>query len=80
MGDCERFQFTLDRLEDTTGLSRPAIVDAKRWLHRQGLVTWMGGKRPDGGNSRDLLMPREGFRVLEISASPGHCFLEFRPG
>jgi hypothetical protein len=77
MGDADRFGFPLWRLEADTGLARPAIVDAKRWLYQRAIVQWCRSERDDGGSDTDILMPRDDFRVVVIPASPGHVFLEF---
>ncbi|MCG2685421.1 MAG: hypothetical protein L6306_17600 [Planctomycetales bacterium] len=80
MGGEDRFRFSLDYLEQQTGLTRESIVSAKRRLHKVGIVQWITGGREDGGDGTDLLVPNWGFRVIITSASKGHCYIGFDRG
>lgn len=77
MGGEDRFQFSLDRLERETGLSRPAVVDAKRQLANLGIVEWIRNTR-DGGDDTDVLFPNQAFRVVATPKSEGTCTLTFK--
>jgi len=80
MGDDDHFRFSLDRLTSATGLSVHSVVRAKGELKRADIVDWWERKRPDGGDDRDVLMPREEFRVLVSPASEARCSIEFDRG
>jgi hypothetical protein len=77
LGDADRFRFSLDSLERDTGLSRPAIVGAKRELKDRKIINWYRDQRLDGGDGTDVLIPSETFRVVVTPASEGRCYVEF---
>lgn len=77
MGDEDRFRFSLERLERDTGLSRPAIVNAKRELASHGIVQWSSHQWDDGGNATDTLAPNPNFVVTVQPAEEGRCYVEF---
>ena len=55
-GGEDRFRFSLKCLTKQTGLSRDSAVEAKRFLHRHGIVQWRGcGPRPGQNTETDLL-------------------------
>lgn len=74
-GDENHFLFSLRNLQQLTGLSKHAIIDAKHSLHRWGFVEHRGRKRDDGGDDTDLLFPSERFVVLHTPVEPGRCYL-----
>jgi hypothetical protein len=77
MGGAGRFRFTLDHLEATTGLARGSIIRAKCQLRGLGIIKIYADDRDDGGTPRDLLWPRENWRVRVTHTSPGRCWLAF---
>lgn len=81
LGGTERWRFSLAWLTRQTGLDHKSIVTAKAFLnHNCGIVTWEGDTRarPGANIEADVLEPNWGFTVLEIPASEGKCFLEFK--
>lgn len=74
MGGEDRFRFSLDHLQKETGLSRPAIVDAKQKLAKLRMIEWRASV------TSDVLMPCERFRVRLTPVSPGRVFIEFAGG
>jgi hypothetical protein len=77
MGDYKRFRFSLARLERITGLSRDALVGAKRELASRKIIKWSRDLRKDGGWDADILMPSENFTVAITPAGEGRCFVRF---
>lgn len=75
MGGEDRFRFSHNALEKETGLSRPAIRDAKRRLAMLKIVDWL-----EGDARGQLLVPNSAFRVVVTPASEGRCFLSFSGG
>ena len=75
MGGEDRFRFSHFALEKETGLSRPAIRDAKRRLATMKIVDWL-----EGDERGQLLMPNTAFRVVVTPASEGHCSISFLSG
>jgi len=74
----ERFRLPLRLLEERTGLSRQTVIEAKRNLHRLGILEWSGGaRRGDGQSLPDLLVPRPDFQIIETPAGPGKVYLDF---
>jgi hypothetical protein len=82
MGGDDRFRFSLEFLENQTGLTRHSIVRAKELLnHRFGIVKWSGeGWTPGTATPVDYLVPNWDFRVIETPTSPGKCYLDFQVG
>ena len=85
MGGDDRFQFSLRRLTEQTGLTHDSVTTAKRILNCQfGIVEWEGTldgrRRAKKGTiiERDRLAPNWDFRVLVTPASEGHCHVAFR--
>ncbi len=77
MGGADKFRFSLKSLRSETGLSRPAIVDAKRRLASLGIVEWIRNTR-DGGDDTDVLFPNQACRVVVTPKSDGTCTLTFK--
>ncbi|MGI6418234.1 MAG: hypothetical protein ACOX1P_21480 [Thermoguttaceae bacterium] len=78
LGGEDRFRFSLDELEERTGLHRESIVRAKRALHRHRIIRWTKQAPIRGEDSpTDLLLPNWNFRVVISPASPERCFFDF---
>ncbi len=77
IGGADKFRFSLKSLKSETGLSRPAIVDAKRQLASLGIVERIRNTR-DGGDDTDVLFPNQAFRVVVTPKSEGTCTLTFK--
>ncbi len=73
----ERFAFSLDSLGHATGLSRPAIIGAKRELQTRGLIELVGNKDEAGGSKRDYLEPSRHFFVMVENLEGGKCRLTY---
>ena len=68
-----RFQFSLKRLEMTTGLSRHSIIRAKRVLAGKSIIRWSGNDF-----TPDKLAPNEQFLAsIKPADEPGYCYIEF---
>jgi hypothetical protein len=82
MGGDDRFRFSLEFLENQTGLTRHSIVRAKALLnHRYGIIKWSEeGWTPGTATPVDYLVPNWAFRVIETPTSPGKCYLDFQVG
>lgn len=78
LGD-QRWNLSLKQLRAMTGLSKEAVIAAKRELKELGIIDWMwansGEHRPDGGTSSQLLRPSFKYRVQIKAASPGKCHI-----
>ncbi len=77
MGDERHFRFSLDYLQQQTGLGRKAIVDAKLRLAEMKIIDLRRYASYSGGAAATVLAPNEDFNVVETPAGPGKCFLRF---
>jgi hypothetical protein len=74
-----RFRFSRRYLTAQTGLTKNAIVAAKRRLRQLGIIDWTAGEdQENGGTGCDLLMPNWDFRVVVTPAGEGRCYINFR--
>jgi hypothetical protein len=80
LGGDDRFRFSLNRLKEITGLSRPAIVSAKHGLQQHGIVLWQSDIRDDGGSATDFIIPSRTFTVVVTPLENGRCRTRFDPG
>jgi hypothetical protein len=79
-GDEDRFRFALTYLQEQTGLSKHAIIDAKFDLNRLGIISLQGNRLTDGGFAADVLWPRSEFAAVVTPAGEGKCFITFDKG
>jgi hypothetical protein len=77
MGGEDRFRFSLAELRKETGLSRHAVIQAKRKLFGHGIIELQSDTRDDGGDAKDILMPSDDFCVTITPAGEGQCYVEF---
>lgn len=72
-----RFDYSLDKLAEKTGLERKAIIRAKRQLHKAKIVCWKGGKDSKRVCVTDSLIPNQDFRVVIREITPGQFQAHF---
>lgn len=72
-----RFQLSLSRLEKETGLSRGAVVSAKRQLFRRKIIDLSGGAGDDKCHETDIINPNLQLAIIETPAGEGMCYLSF---
>lgn len=76
MGGSTRYQFSIDYLEQATGLAKQAIVEGKKSLARRGVVVSGGGPTNEYRSvGRSLLIPNHEFFVEIRPASPGKIYV-----
>ena len=75
----ERFRFSRKYLTAQTGLSKNAIVAAKRHLYKLGIIVLTAGEnQEDGGTGCGRLVPNWDFRVVVTPAGERGCYINFR--
>lgn len=77
LGGDEKLRFSIAQLREQTGLWDQAVVDAKRWLVRQGLIRKYQTTDANGGFGRDCLVPSETFRAVISDVVEGMCWIDF---
>ena len=77
VGGNDRFEFSLSKLQEMTGLSRDSIITGKRILTEVGFIKW---RRRAGFHSPDLLIPNWDLRVIAEDVRNGRGRIHLRPG
>lgn len=75
LGGDDRFKWSLNEIQEQTGLSRPSIIEAKASLKRRGVIKWRGSP-----GSKDTIAPNERLRVLStpVENQPGRFWMDLR--
>lgn len=77
LGGDERFRFSLDYLERTTGLARNSVIMAKRSLSRLGIINW-AGMTPAAGveTGTDALSPNLDLQIRVAPTEPPYVYID----
>lgn len=75
-----RFELSVRDLEFETGLSKPTLIAAKRHLRRLGIIEIHSDGESEIGTVKDVLKPREEFRITYQPTGDGLSRLLFRSG